>query len=514
MTNSVNQDDPAPANIPAFPARRWVCWLSLLGAVHVLVFSAAFPFFNNMDEIPHFDLVVKYAHGHFLQGLEPIGGESSQYMTAFNSPEYVNPAGPGLATPFWRQTANRQASVEAVFARAAAGWPAEKRLPSMQNYESTQPPLYYLLAGLWWRVGQGCGLAGLPLLYWLRFLNAGIVVALIWVGYAAARLIFPTRPFFQIGVPALVAFMPQQAFYSVQNDVLSPLCFGLVFICLALWLWAKVPGSGLGVATGLALAACYLTKLSNLPLLAVAALVVLLKTCSRWRAGTLRPASRALVWLVLCAGLPVGAWLAWSKYAFGDFTGSALKLRAITWTLKPFHEWWHHPIFSADGLWTFVSALLVAFWQGEFRWHGLPLDLPVIDAFYVIPTLCLLIVGAASLWRQPNPLNVFQRRMLVLSLGCFAAGVVFLAWMSIIYDFGICINPSRGFPYFIAGRLILGALVPFLLVLLQGLDYLLRGAKNHWLRPAALGGLILFMLVSEIVTDWPVFASQYNLYHW
>jgi hypothetical protein len=86
--------------------------------------------------------------------------------------------------------------------------------------------------------------------------------------------------------------------------------------------------------------------------------------------------------------------------------------------------------------------------------------------------------------------------------------------MSVAYDFGICISPSRGFPYLIAGRLVLGALTPILLVLLQGLDFLLRGAKNHWLRRAAVGGIILFMLVSEIVTDWSVFGSQYNLYHW
>jgi hypothetical protein len=64
-----------------------------------------------------------------------------------------------------------------------------------------------------------------------------------------------------------------------------------------------------------------------------------------------------------------------------------------------------------------------------------------------------------------------------------------------------------------AGRLILGALIPFLLLYLYGMDYMLRGTKNKWLWPVALSGMILFMLISEIVTDWQVFFSQYNWYH-
>ena len=61
--------------------------------------------------------------------------------------------------------------------------------------------------------------------------------------------------------------------------------------------------------------------------------------------------------------------------------------------------------------------------------------------------------------------------------------------------------------------IVLGALVPFLIFLLYGMQYTLRDAKNQWLEPVMLAAMILFMLVSEIVTDWTVFASQYNWYH-
>jgi len=52
-----------------------------------------------------------------------------------------------------------------------------------------------------------------------------------------------------------------------------------------------------------------------------------------------------------------------------------------------------------------------------------------------------------------------------------------------------------------------------LLLYLYGLNYLLRDAKNRLVKPIALAAIILFMLVSEIATDWTVFSSQYNWYH-
>jgi len=211
--------------------------------------------------------------------------------------------------------------------------------------------------------------------------------------------------------------------------------------------------------------------------------------------------------------LPVGGWLTWMKHAFGDFAGTAAKLQFITWTPKPFGEWWHHPIFTLHGLWTFLSELLVAFWQGEFRWHANPLTLPVVDALYVILSLGFLSLATVKLVPRFTVATPPQCQALWLGLGCCLAGAGFLAFLSIRFDFGICPNPSRDHPYFIAGRLILGALIPFLLLYLYGLDCWLPRSGNNWLRPVALAGMILFMLVSEIITDWSVFSSQYNWFH-
>jgi hypothetical protein len=59
----------------------------------------------------------------------------------------------------------------------------------------------------------------------------------------------------------------------------------------------------------------------------------------------------------------------------------------------------------------------------------------------------------------------------------------------------------------------LGALIPFVMLYVYGLDRALSCVKYHWIRPLVLAGIILFMLASEIATDWPVFSSQYNWFH-
>ena len=501
----------ADSNLAAGPSgtreRTIVCLLCLLAAVHVFVFSAALPFFNNVDEQIHFDLAVKCSQGHVLRALEPVSGEAVNYIVLYGSPEYVGiptnfPDGQ-FTPPPWKQPLEKVRP--ALIARTAA-WRA------VTNYEASQPPLYYTLAGSWWRLGKVCGFHDGYLLYWLRFLNVLFIIALVWLAFVAARMVFPENLFLRLGVPALLAFMPQTAFYSIQNDVLSPLCFGVAFILLVRWLQSEQPGVRPAMFTGLALAATFLTKITNVPLLAVSALTVLFKAWRLFRAEKLRAAVPDIFSLAICAGLPMVLWLAWCKTTFGDFTGSEAKIQFLGWTHKPFAQWWPHPIFTLHGFWIFLSGNLATLWQGEILWHRQPLAIHGVDSVYAILSVGLVALTLVALFQRPAVTTTPQWQVLGFSLICLTAALAFFGWLSIIYDFQDCFYPSRAHPYFTSGRLLLGALIPFLLLFVFGLDRALA-RFSHTAKFWVLAAIILFMLVSEITIDWPVFANPYNWFH-
>jgi hypothetical protein len=486
--------------------RMIIFLLGCLAAVHVFIFPATFPFFNNVDEQAHFDLVIKYSHGQFPRHLDFLSHESLQYIAIYNSQEFLASEedfpGRKMPPPIWLLPPDK---IAPVLKYREAGW-------QNINHEAAQPPLYYTIAALWWHVGKWLGLDGGRILYWIRFLNIFFVVMLVWLGWVAAQMVFPENLFLRIGVPALITFIPQTTFYSIQNDVLSPLCFGAAFILLVQFFRAGVPGPKLGVATGLVLAATFLTKISNLPLLAVSAAIMLLKIFQLGKAGKLRAAMPSILTLALCAGLPMAAWLAWCKYNFGDFTGTVAKIQFLGWTHQPFAEWRHHPIFTLSGFWIFIHDLLSTFWQGEILWHRQPLALPAIDMVYVLLTFILIGVALVNLLLKSKIATRPQCDALWFALACFVAVIAFSGFLSIIYDFHDCFYPSREHPYFTSGRLMLGALIPFLLLFVYGID---RGLKNfsNPTKFLVLAAMILCMLASEIAVDWPVFSSQYNWFH-
>jgi len=311
-------------------------------------------------------------------------------------------------------------------------------------------------------------------------------------------------------VPLLLAFIPQNVFYAINNDVLSPICFGALFLCLLQWLRAKTPSLSLGALTGLAIAATYLTKLSNLPLIAVALAAIIAKLASITRQ---KPGAGLITFaaLILCAAIPIGGWMIWTKYQFGDLTGSTAKITLLGWTRKPFADWWHHPIFTPRGFWVFWSDLITNFWRGEVRWHSHPLGSGVADGFYAISLLVLLGAAVVGLRKQAG-LSTFQRQAIAVAALTFVAAVAFLVLLSIQFDFGNCINPSRARPYFTSGRLLSGALIPFALLYVYGTCFLLRRISAV-LPLIVLGVIVAFVTTSEILINRVVFASEHNWFH-
>ncbi|PYK08897.1 MAG: hypothetical protein DME65_13285, partial [Verrucomicrobia bacterium] len=162
--------------------------LCFAAATRVFIFSAAFPFFSNVDEDLHFDLITQCSHGQLPRSFGPLKEETVNWIVPYGSPEFLFtpdqfPDGK-FPPPLWKQSGR---GVEPDIAATRAAWSTEI------NFESSQPPIYYVLASVWWWVGQHLGLTGLQSLYWIRFLNGVLVALVVLLGYLIARIIAPER---------------------------------------------------------------------------------------------------------------------------------------------------------------------------------------------------------------------------------------------------------------------------------------------------------------------------------
>src|SRR6516225_12287859 len=184
--------------------RFLILLLCVVAAFRVFIFSAAFPFFSNIDEDLHFDLITQYSHAQFPRSFDRLKEETLNWIVPYASPEFLFPpehfSDGKFPAPLWKEPWSK---VEPEIASTRAAWSGEI------NFQSSQPPLYYALASAWWWIGQHLGLAGLQSLYWIRFLNFLLVAMMVWLGYVTARTIAPERMELRIGVPLLVAFIPQ-----------------------------------------------------------------------------------------------------------------------------------------------------------------------------------------------------------------------------------------------------------------------------------------------------------------
>ena len=126
---------------------QMVWLLCLLAAIHVFIYAAAFPFFNNVDEPVHFDLVLKYAHGDIPRRLETYSDESVTFFALYGAPFYLATGtnGEELLPQPWKLPPDVRASITRIGTHDF----------QVANFESSQPPLYYALAGAVWRLADG-----------------------------------------------------------------------------------------------------------------------------------------------------------------------------------------------------------------------------------------------------------------------------------------------------------------------------------------------------------------------
>jgi hypothetical protein len=484
----------------------FVVLLALFAFFRALAFGAAFPLFHHVDEPEHIDLVHKFARGHFPdRESERIDPALAMQMALLISPEYLTDdevfAGGKAPVPIWQRAASEQARDRK---RVAA------RIERRVNHELNSPPLFYGVAALWLRAERRVGVPEPRALYGLRVLSALGLLFLVAGSYFLCARVFPERRTLRLGVPLLLACFPQDFFFSVSPDAWAP-ALGMGGLAL-LYRWRfATPAErswGLSVSLGLAMAALFLTKLSNLPVV----LVVLFAVGRRaFRERDERSALLHAVAVALVAALPVALWLGRNLAVFGTLTGTAGKVEALTWTpraLLPLTDFFAHPLFSAAGLWTFVSELSATFWRGELFWHGARLALPWVDGIFLAAGIFLLTSAAlrATAWEEP------ARSMFHWSWATLALSLGLLVALSLAFDFGASRFPSADHPYFTSGRLIAVALFPFALLLVEGIDRWFAPGGNEWATLVVVGSLGALALGSELWLTAPVFASPYNYF--
>jgi len=482
-----------------------IAGLCALAAIRVFVFAAAFPFFNNVDEQAHMDLVVKYAHGNPPRALEPFSPEAARYFALYRTPEYfVGPEqyGGQYPPPNWQASPEER---QRALNDEAPTW------QSRINHESGEPFLYYAVAGAWFDLGGALGLTGLTSLYWIRFLNVGFAIALVLIGYKAARIVFADRQFPAIATATLLSIWPQSSFYSVQGDSLSPVMFGLAVIALAKLLQSEQPTVLLGVWLGLTVAATCLIKTANLPLLFVIGVSVIFKMIRLADRRELSGGLSIFGGFVISVAVAIGIWFAWNDQHFGDLTATKSKIELLGWTPKAFSDWWSHPVFTPTGVKYFWAELMASFLRGEFIWHGERMATWWSDAFYWGTSTIALAIALATLIRrrrsEPN------RTILWFALLSFASLVGFLILLSIRFDFGECPYPSREYPYFTSGRLLNAAAVPFFLLFAYAIEQIANWTKRAWIQWMLLGAIALLTLSWQLSINASVLFSRYNFFH-
>jgi hypothetical protein len=485
--------------------RLLVSIICFLAACRVFVFSAAFPLFNNVDEQAHFDLVYKYSIGQFPKaGVEPFHPDTTVLIALYGSPEYLySPHRRPAPPPVWTLPNARESTR---FQRELTAW------QQIKNHETGAFPTYYAVAGLWCAIGQWVGIGGGHLPYWIRVLNTPLFVLLVWLAYRSAWRIFPDDSSQRLTVPLFIAFFPQDLFYSINCDVMSPLLFAWVFLLLLSYP-KEAPSHRHYALIGLVAAAALLTKLSNITVF-VLLLVFFLVLSQRLGYREARRQHRLrFTTLLATMAVPVALWLGRNYIVLDDVTASSDKVEFLGWTLKPLGELWDHPLRTYAGLSDFLNRLTTRFWRGELVWYRQAITSVGMDAFYVASSAIFLLVCSIGALLRRKRLSYPLRFALTMSFSLLIASILLLAVLSCLFDFGDCLYPSRERPYFVQGRLISGALMPFALLYICGLQRII----SMWLRPAytllAVVLIVAGIIVSEVALTTDVFSSAYNWYH-
>ena len=243
------------------------------------------------------------------------------------------------------------------------------------RYESHQPPLYYAVAAVAYKLTEGFSLPShVAIVRLLSTLFGALTVLFSWRLVCA---LLPAEPALALATAAFVAFVPMHVNMTaaVENDGLSNLLLTVAVFGLLRWLQRGFAWRGaviLGVVMGLAV----LTKVTALVVLPLAFLAALLRYR---RVGSDARHAHPFGALIVAYGVVLvvwGWWVARNVVTYGWHDPLALDINRLV-VLQPLTG----PLTSAAAQ-RFLTISFDSFWA-QFGWMGIPVP-------QVYPALVLL----------------------------------------------------------------------------------------------------------------------------
>src|SRR5260370_20102410 len=327
----------ATERVDAFLKRNqtWIVGaMSCFALIRILTFAAAFPLFNNVDEQDHYEMVYKFAHGYLPEkGLPRTEPEMARVFTLYGTPEYLTSEQVLRLARMDIPIAELPAQMREVQYQRLYDYWTEQR-----DMEAQSPPVYYLVAGAWFRIGKTLGMKDWTLAYWVRFMNAIVYAMFVWISFLFTKEVVPGRIFLCVAVPMFLAVFPQDIFFGMNRDILSPLLAALALLLLFRTLKQGV-GSGYGLFAGaLLVGISFLTEVSNFLYFAVLAVVLyVVVTIAANSDDGARKATAIWIAGISALFLPMLCMLR-NRLVLVDFTGSNAMPSPLGWAIKPSHD--------------------------------------------------------------------------------------------------------------------------------------------------------------------------------
>ncbi len=364
----------------------------------------------------------------------------------------------------------------------ARHFPADMSIEPIR-YEAWQPPLYYLLVAIPYRLGAAWPLA--QQLLALRLLSVVLGALHLLVAYQVAAAFAPKRTWLALGATALVATIPMHIAMTaaVNNDTLAELWVGLVLWQLLLRLrhpdGRLAPWLMLGITLGLA----GLTKLSTGALLPLA-LAVLAYLAREQVPAAERP--RFLWPRLLALGLPgfllMLPWLAHNVSVYGIADPLVFQRHDAVVIGQQRTVEWLSQVGARRAASEFVTTTFHSFW-GQFGWMGVLIDERLYRLLAVLSGLAGLgiVIRLARLPRDWRRWDLSQRSGLLLLGGSILLTLLVYLWYNLSFKQH-------------QGRYLFPALIPIAIFLVAGWHEIVR---RGWRLPvAAVFALLVIFRVS------------------